>query len=218
MRFCLYAGLVALAKVAGMMKIDTCIRNRVTIPLADQRVEFCSFYGLADAQEHLALVYGGADLQKTPLVRMHSECITGDLFGSQKCDCGAQLNESQAILQEQGGILLYLRQEGRGIGLYNKLDAYVLQNQGFDTFEANEQLNLQHDLRDYQVAASMLQALGVNEIRLLTNNPDKVKQLTQYGIRVAERIGTGVYMTPHNNDYLLAKTIVTGHKIGEFND
>jgi GTP cyclohydrolase II len=173
--------------------------------------EFVTFRGLPDPAEHFACVVRGAKAVP-PLVRVHSECLTGDLFGSARCDCGAQFDEALALFARHGGILVYLRQEGRGIGLYNKLDAYLLQNAGADTFEANRLLGRGADERDYGAAALMLQALGVHRIRLLTNNPDKVRQLRRSGIVVTVQ-PTGVYPTPDNVRYLRAKAEVGGHRL-----
>jgi GTP cyclohydrolase II len=138
-------------------------------------------------------------------VRVHSECLTGDVLGSRRCDCGPQLHDSLDLLDAAGGYLLYLRQEGRGIGLYAKLDAYTLQDTGLDTFDANLALGFPEDARDYTVAAQMLAALGVREVRLLTNNPDKTAQLTRLGVRVAEQVPMTVHVTPANRGYLAAK-------------
>jgi len=136
---------------------------------------------------------------------VHSECLTGDLFGSLRCDCGRQLQEATERLMREGGLLLYLRQEGRGIGLYRKLEAYKLQDAGFDTYEANRLLNLPEDGRNFQCAAQMLGALGVERVRLLSNNPDKSNALRQYGIDVVDVVNTGVYANKHNLAYLTAK-------------
>jgi GTP cyclohydrolase II len=162
-----------------------------------------SFDGLADGREHVAVVLGGPG--DVPLVRLHSECLTGDVLGSQRCDCGPQLHEAVRMISHCGGYLLYLRQEGRGIGLYNKLDAYTLQDTGLDTYEANLALGFAPDQRDYGVAAQMLLALGVDTIALLTNNPDKVAQLERAGVRVESRVPTGVHRSPANHRYLDAK-------------
>jgi GTP cyclohydrolase II len=164
-----------------------------------------SFDGLEDGREHIALGLGGYDGASVPLVRPHSECLTGDVFGSQRCDCGQQLREAVERIAGVGGFLLYLRQEGRGIGLYNKLDAYALQDAGLDTYEANVALGHGEDERDYTPAAQMLTALGVERVALLTNNPDKVEQLEQLGVTVAERVPTGVFRGPANARYLAAK-------------
>jgi GTP cyclohydrolase II len=154
----------------------------------------------------------GAFAGKPPLVRLHSECLTGDVFGSLKCDCGPQLKEALRIIGEAGGgILLYLRQEGRGIGLANKLRAYALQDRGFDTVDANRRLGFADDERDYAHAAAMLKALGVEEVRLLTNNPAKLTGLEGAGVRVVERVAHHMPANPHNADYLAAKHKKSGH-------
>jgi GTP cyclohydrolase II len=140
-----------------------------------------------------------------PLVRPHSECLTGDVFGSERCDCGPQFREALERISATGGLLLYLRQEGRGIGLYTKLDAYALQDRGLDTFEANVTLGRGEDERDYTAAAQMLDALGVRRLALLSNNPDKAAQLTAHGIDVVERVPTAVHLTSSNRRYLAAK-------------
>jgi len=191
------------------------IRTRVRVPLrfADgysASAEVVTFDGLADGAEHLALVFGDP---VTPLVRLHSECLTGDVFGSARCDCGPQLREAVQRIDSAGGVLLYLRQEGRGIGLYAKLDAYALQDAGLDTYQANTALGLPEDARDYTAAAQMLAALGIAEVDLLTNNPDKVRQLRERGITVAETVPTGVHVTPDNLRYLHAKAQHTRHTL-----
>jgi len=190
-------------------------RANVPIPLTDQAVatRFVSFSGLTDDKEHIAIVYGDPNKQDAPLVRIHSECLTGDVFGSQRCDCGEQLQEAQRIMATEGGVLLYLRQEGRGIGLYNKLDAYALQDQGIDTYKANEMLGFDHDLRDFSPAIDMLNSLGLAKIRLLSNNPHKANDLIAAGIDVTERVETGVYINQYNAEYLKAKVDQQNHKI-----
>jgi GTP cyclohydrolase II len=171
-----------------------------------------SFTGLRDPTEHVALIFPGRQ-QSRPFVRVHSECLTGDAFGSARCDCGAQLDEAVELLSERGGVLLYLRQEGRGIGLYNKLDAYRLQDAGRDTVDANLDLDLPADARDYTVAAEMLNALGVDDIVLITNNPDKVNGLRAAGITVRRTVRTGVYRTKYNRRYLRTKAARFHHDI-----
>src|SRR5579871_3760259 len=171
------------------------IRRRVRIPLrlADDystTATIVSFTGLTDARQHVALELGQPPAAGLPLVRLHSECLTGDVFGSQRCDCGPQLREAVERIAESGGYLLYLRQEGRGIGLYRKLDAYALQDDGLDTYEANLALGHREDERSYVVAAQMLNALGVLRIALLTNNLDKARQLRRFGVTVTERVPT----------------------------
>nr|WP_235002120.1 GTP cyclohydrolase II [Actinacidiphila paucisporea] len=176
-------------------------------------VDVYTFTGLVDGKEHLALGIGDYENAAVPLVRLHSECLTGDVFGSQRCDCGPQLREAVERIGEHGGYLLYLRQEGRGIGLYAKLDAYALQDDGLDTYEANLALGRGEDERDYTAAAQMLNALGVGELRLLSNNPDKARQLARLGTRVAELVPTGVHVSDANVRYLRAKIEHTGHTL-----
>ncbi|MFE6283039.1 GTP cyclohydrolase II [Streptomyces sp. NPDC057877] len=191
-------------------------RARVRVPLRfpdgfSVDAELVTFHGLADGLEHLAVVLG--DPGPVPLVRLHSECLTGDVFGSARCDCGPQLREAVERVADRGGVLLYLRQEGRGIGLYNKLDAYALQDQGLDTYEANAALGLPEDARDYTAAAQMLGALGVGALDLLSNNPDKAEQLRTWGVDVRKRVPTGVFATDHNVRYLRAKVLHTQHTL-----
>jgi len=194
------------------------VRTRVRVPLrfADGyavTAEVVTFHGLADGAEHLALVFGDPASWDVPLVRLHSECLTGDVFGSVRCDCGPQLREAVERIAGVGGVLLYLRQEGRGIGLYNKLDAYALQDQGLDTYQANTALGFAEDARDYTAAAQMLSVLGVDELELLTNNPDKARQLTDLGVRVQRTTSTGVFASDSNLRYLHAKVEHTQHRI-----
>ncbi|WCD84988.1 GTP cyclohydrolase-2 [Streptomyces xanthophaeus] len=194
------------------------VRARVEVPidvpgLGRRASTMVTFHGLHDGREHVALLMPGWQNGSHPLVRVHSECLTGDVFGSQRCDCGPQLHEALAICSHEGGIILYLRQEGRGIGLYNKFDAYVLQDSGLDTFEANAVLNFGHDMRDYRVAAEMLRALGVPEIRLLSNNPEKASQLRAHGVAIAEVVTTGTFVNENNHAYLTAKRERAGHAL-----
>jgi GTP cyclohydrolase II len=194
------------------------VRTKVRVPLRfpdgwGTTVDVFTFTGLADGKEHLALGIGDYESVEVPMVRPHSECLTGDVFGSERCDCGPQLREAVERISETGGYLLYLRQEGRGIGLYAKLDAYALQDQGLDTYEANLALGRGEDERDYTAAAQMLAALGVDRIGLLSNNPDKAAQLTALGIAVVERIPTGVHVSSSNVRYLRAKIEHTGHTL-----
>jgi len=173
--------------------------------------QIVAFRASDDGQEHVALVVGAFG-GKPPLVRLHSECLTGDVFGSLKCDCGPQLKEALRIIGGAGGgVLLYLRQEGRGIGLANKLRAYALQDRGLDTVEANLRLGFGDDERDYAHAAAMLRALGIDEVRLLTNNPSKVEGLEAAGIKVVERVAHHMPANPHNADYLATKRKKSGH-------
>lgn len=194
------------------------IRTQVTVPLRlpdgyATTARVFSFDGLVDSREHLALGLGDRARSpgrhptggSVPLVRLHSQCLTGDVFGSQRCDCGSQLREAVERITDAGGFLLYLQQEGRGIGLYTKLDAYALQDTGLDTYEANIALGHGEDERDYAAAAQMLGALGADRVRLLTNNPDKVVQLCRLGVTVTQRVPTDVYLSPANAGYLAAK-------------
>lgn len=169
------------------------------------------FTNQLDNAEHFTLVKSPSVANAVPLVRIHSECITGDVFGSCRCDCGLQLEQSLARIAAEGGILIYLRQEGRGIGLANKLKAYALQENGYDTVEANVHLGLPVDNRNYAVAMQILKYLGVKTLRLLTNNPEKVNALTNYGLTVAERIPVLVEPNQENRLYLKTKQEKLGH-------
>lgn len=150
-------------------------------------------------------------LGKSVLVRIHSECITGEVFHSQKCDCGPQLEESMKIIAEQKGVLIYLRQEGRGIGIINKLRAYKHQQDGMDTIQANKALGLESDYRKYDVAADILKSLGIQKVRLITNNPEKITSLTEHGIEVTERIPLVIAPNENSADYLKTKKDLMGH-------
>ena len=185
---------------------------RARLPLGDMPdTQVVAFRAADDGQEHVALVVGAFG-GKPPLVRLHSECLTGDVFGSLKCDCGLQLKAALEILgAEGGGVLLYLRQEGRGIGLANKLRAYALQDRGLDTVDSNRRLGFADDERDYGHAAAMLRALGIDRVRLLTNNPNKVEGLKAAGIDVVERVAHHMPANPHNADYLETKRNRSGH-------
>jgi GTP cyclohydrolase II len=200
----------------------TSARIRATVPVpmhlnsgASVTAKLHTFHGLSDPGEHIAVSIGERNLApgRVPLVRIHSECLTGDVLGSARCDCGPQLQEAVRQIDAEGGCVLYLRQEGRGIGLYNKLDAYVLQDRGFDTYAANEELKLDPDSRSYRVAAEMLALLGFTSIRLLTNNPEKAAQLAKYGIDVVSVVPTGVFLTEDNRFYLETKARVTRHTL-----
>lgn len=192
------------------------VRARVPFKVglnSDIAADLLSFNGLESGKEHVALIFQDADKQSVPpLVRMHSECLTGDVFHSSRCDCGEQLDETLSKMGEQGGVLLYLRQEGRGIGLYNKIDAYELQSQGMNTYEANNHLGFGDDLRDFTEAALMLKALGVTEIRLITNNPKKINELESLGITISEVVGTKAHVKDGNESYLRTKASRGKHR------
>ena len=193
------------------------VRRSVRMPLrladgSSVPARMSTFHGLVDGREHVAIGLGdrasdggerpGAGV---PLVRLHSECLTGDVLGSDRCDCGPQLQEAIHRLAATGGYLLYLRQEGRDIGLYNKIDAYALQDDGLDTYAANRALGFADDARDYTVAVQMLVALGVERLDLLSNNPDKAAQLEAAGLRVERRVRTGLHLSEVNHGYLATK-------------
>lgn len=188
------------------------IAARARLPVqASEHAEIVAFRSADEAVEHVALVIGTPD-GRPPLVRLHSECLTGDVLGSLKCDCGPQLQAALGRIAEAGwGILLYLRQEGRGIGLINKLRAYQLQDQGFDTVDANLRLGFAIDARDFRVAARMLSLLGQDRVRLLTNNPLKVAGLEGAGIAIVDRVPHAIEANPHNHGYLDTKRRKTGH-------
>ena len=164
-----------------------------------------------DYTPHLVLRHPNLDSDSPVYVRIHSECITGDIFHSLKCDCGQQLNDSMAMIAEHRGLLIYLRQEGRGIGIINKLKAYKHQEKGLNTIEANEALGLQADYREYKVAGEILNSLGITQIKLITNNPDKIQDLKDYGINVVDRIPILTAPNRENIDYLRTKRTSMGH-------
>jgi GTP cyclohydrolase II len=193
--------------------------SEAAIPTAEGRYRMILFEELATGHEHVAMVMGDAARAAAPLVRIHSECMTGDLFGSRRCDCGEQLTAARAVIAVQGvGIILYLRQEGRGIGLANKLRAYALQDQGFDTVEANLRLGFAADLRSFDVAASMLAQLGVGAVRLMTNNPRKIDALEACGIVVAETVPLRAPIHPENRRYLSTKAAKLGHRLDDLDE
>ena len=193
------------------------IATRARLPVAAaEKAQIVAFRSPDDTREHVALVIGRQRSDVAPLVRLHSECLTGDILGSLKCDCGPQLDAALHAMAETAdrggwGLLLYLRQEGRGIGLVNKLRAYRLQDQGFDTVDANTRLGLPDEARDFPTAARMLDLLGVGEIRLMTNNPAKVAALEAEGVKVAERVPHALPDNPHNARYLATKRDRAGH-------
>ncbi len=194
--------------------IHLAIATRARLPVsASETAEIVAFRSPDEPREHVALIVGKRDASP-PVIRLHSECLTGDVLGSLKCDCGPQLHEAlHQIADAPWGVLLYLRQEGRGIGLVNKLRAYALQDQGFDTVDANVRLGFAIDARDFSVAARMLELLGVGQVRLLTNNPQKVAGLEAAGIQVTERLPIILPANPHNERYLATKRDRTGHQL-----
>ena len=200
--------------IAYRMMKDTLVRRAAQAPLP---TEYGAFTAVAyendvDRCQHVALVRGKWTEDERVLVRVHSKCLTGDVFGSQRCDCGPQLHAALAQIARAGkGVLVYLDQEGRGIGLVNKLKAYNLQDQGFDTAEANVKLGFKPDLRDYGIGAQILRDLGVRKMRLLTNNPKKIVGLEGYGLHVVERVPIEMPATARNRAYLVTKRDKMGH-------
>ena len=182
------------------------------VPTAEGEFQLCLYDNNRDDKEHLVLVMGDVIGKEDVLVRVHSECFTGDVLHSRRCDCGAQLHDALRRIAEAGeGILIYLRQEGRGIGLLNKLRAYNLQDLGYDTVDANLILGHQADERDYTVAALILQDWGVRSINLMTNNPDKIERLCQLGVQVTARVPLQADVTPDNASYLRTKVERMNH-------
>ena len=184
----------------------------VDLPTEYGKFKVIAYSNVLDNKEHLALVKGTIDPSEPVLVRVHSECLTGDIFGSYRCDCGPQLHAALKQIEAEGkGVLVYMRQEGRGIGLINKLKAYTLQDKGFDTVEANEKLGFAPDLRDYGLGAQILKDVGVRKMRLLTNNPRKIAGLEGYELEIVERVPLETEIHKENRRYLETKKIKLGH-------
>lgn len=185
---------------------------RANLPTQYGQFEMVAFKNNLDGKDHVAVVRGDVVGATDVPARVHSECLTGDVFSSRKCDCGPQLDAAMCHVSDlDSGIILYMRQEGRGIGLANKIKAYSLQDRGFDTVEANLHLGFDDDLRDYRVAAAMFHLLGVASIELMTNNPKKVEGLRRNGVIVNQRVPLQIEPNPHNQDYLLTKMQKSGH-------
>ena len=207
--------------ISYRMRTESFVRKVAVTNLPTELGDFkaVAFVNDIDDYEHVALVKGDIDSEKEILVRVHSQCLTGDVFGSLRCDCGDQLKMAMSMVQDEGlGVILYLQQEGRGIGLANKLKAYELQDQGFDTVEANEQLGFAPDLRNYGVGAQILAALGVKKMRLITNNPKKIVGLEGYGLKVVDRVPIECEPTAENLRYLKTKCSKLGHLIKKISD
>ncbi len=187
---------------------------RVKLPTAYGNFELIPFRQKSNGLEHVALIKGTWDENEPIIVRVHSSCVTGDIFGSERCDCGAQLHQAMQIIEKEGkGVLVYMNQEGRGIGLFNKIHAYKLQEEGRDTVEANVELGFEPDERDYGVGASILHEVGVRKMRLISNNPIKRRGLEGYGIEIIENIPLEIPSNPHNEFYLKTKRDKMGHNI-----
>ena len=195
-----------------MAKLTVERKATARVPTAEGEYRLCLYHNSLDAKEHLALVMGEVSGESEVLVRVHSECLTGDVLGSQRCDCGEQLHRAMRQIGRQGaGVIVYLRQEGRGIGLANKIRAYALQEAGCDTVEANARLGFPADLRDYRAAIRMLQDLGVRSTRLMSNNPRKLAGITGEGLSVSERLPIEILANAANERYLKTKKDKLGH-------
>ena len=210
--------IVSVAQIIAYRRLHETMVERVAearLPTRYGDFTAVAYKSVVDAAEHLALVMGDVSNEEPHLVRVHSECLTGDVFGSQRCDCGAQIDMGlQRIAEEGRGVFLYMRQEGRGIGLHNKIKAYALQDSGMDTVEANVQLGFSPDLRHYGIGAQILADLGIKNMRLLTNNPKKVIGLESYGIKLVERVPIIVPSNAENEQYMETKRDKLGHLLG----
>lgn len=200
------------------LEVDLISTNPVKLPSDYGDFKAYGFLDRKTGKEHIALIKGDVKNEDV-LTRIHSECLTGDVLGSRRCDCGSQLHKALRNIEENGqGVLLYLRQEGRGIGLFNKLKAYELQEKGYDTVDANLKLGFPEDMRDYKIASEMLDRLGVKSVKLMTNNPDKIKQLEEYGIKVDSRCPIEIKSNDTDRKYLEIKAKRMGHELEEFKE
>lgn len=209
---------IKIASIADLisyrLRAESLVRRAASaiIPTEFGEFETIVYESDIDPQHHVAFVKGDVSSDKGVLVRVHSECLTSDVFGSLRCDCGPQIKQAMKIIEDEGsGVILYMRQEGRGIGLVNKIKAYALQDDGFDTVEANEQLGFKPDLRDYGIGAQILSDLGVKNMRLLTNNPKKIKGLEGFGLQIVERVPIEIPPNGRNSEYLKVKKDKLGH-------
>ena len=199
------------------LKNESLIQREISVqmPTAWGDFDLVAFKQLDNEMEHLALIKGTWEKDEPVMVRVHSSCVTGDIFGSCRCDCGEQLHNAMHMVEEEGkGVILYINQEGRGIGLLNKLKAYKLQEQGYDTVEANEKLGFKMDQRDYGIGAQILRDLGISKMRLITNNPSKRAGLIGYGLEIIENVALRVKPNKHNQKYLETKKSKMGHELG----
>ncbi len=202
--------------IAYRMRVESQIRKQVTVnmPTAYGDFTLTAYEQLNTSEVHLALIKGTWEKDEPVMVRVHSSCVTGDIFGSCRCDCGSQLHNAMMMVENEGkGVVLYMKQEGRGIGLLNKLKAYKLQEEGLDTVEANLQLGFDMDNRDYGIGAQILHDLGIRKIKLITNNPKKRVGLMGYGLEIVDNIGIEIPSNPHNEKYLMTKRDKLGHSI-----
>ncbi|MGH7890965.1 MAG: GTP cyclohydrolase II, partial [Thermodesulfobacteriota bacterium] len=209
---------IKIASIADLisyrLRAESLVRRAASamIPTENGEFQIIVYESDIDPQHHVAFIKGEITPEKDVLVRVHSECLTSDVFGSLRCDCGSQIKQAMKIINDEGtGVILYMRQEGRGIGLINKIKAYALQDDGFDTVEANEVLGFKPDLRDYGIGAQILLDLGVRNMKLLTNNPKKIKGLEGFGLQIVERVPIEIPPNGRNSSYLKVKKDKLGH-------
>ena len=198
------------------LKHESLIKREVTINLPTEFGDFemVAFTQINTGENHLALIKGNWDKEEPVLVRVHSSCVTGDIFGSCRCDCGPQLHRAMDLIEKEGkGVIVYMNQEGRGIGLLNKLKAYKLQEEGLDTYEANEKLGFKADERDYGIGAQIIRSIGISKMRLMSNNPKKRTGLIGYGLEIVENVGLEIASNVHNQHYLETKRDKMGHNL-----